>query len=193
MDESTLIKKLQEGEEQAFKEVVDLYQRMVINTCFGFIHQYEQSEDVAQDVFIQVYRSIGSFRADAKLSTWIYRIAVNLSLNYLRKQNKRSLMERAEAQLYEYGIETLADQKKNQPQAILENKEQADQLHKAINTLPENQKIAFTLSKYRGESNKSIATIMEISVSSVEALLNRAKKNLQIKLLDYYKNSINIS
>ena len=192
MDDTTLIKKLKQGDEQAFREVVNLYEGMVINTCYGFVHQYEEAEDIAQDVFVQVYKSIGKFRSDAKLSTWIYRISVNQSLNYLRKKNKRSIIERAEDYLFDYGIETVAESANNQPQAILENKERAQQLHSAIDSLPENQKIAFTLSKYRGESNKKIAEIMKISVSAVEALLNRAKTKLQIKLLDYYKNSLKI-
>ena len=192
MDDTTLIKKLKQGDEQAFREVVNLYEGMVINTCYGFVHQYEEAEDIAQDVFVQVYKSIGKFRSDAKLSTWIYRISVNQSLNYLRKKNKRSIIERAEDYLFDYGIETVAESANNQPQAILENKERAQQLHSAIDSLPENQKIAFTLSKYRGESNKKIAEIMKISVSAVEALLNRAKTKLRIKLLDYYKNSLKI-
>ena len=193
MDDTTLINKLKQGDEQAFREVVNLYKGMVINTCYGFVHQYEEAEDIAQDVFVQVYKSIGKFRSDAKLSSWIYRISVNQSLNYLRKRNKRSLIERAEDYLFDYGIETVAESANNQPQAILENKERAQHLHRAIDSLPENQKVAFTLSKYRGESNKKIAEIMKISVSDVEALLHRAQTKLQKKLLDYYKNSLKIN
>ena len=189
MDDNLLVEKLKAGDEKAFREVVQQYQNMVINTCYGFVHHYEESEDIAQDVFIQVYKSIGSFRSDAKLSTWIYRIAVNKSLNHLRKSKKPSLMERVESILFDQPIENIAEGSKNQPQAILENKERAEQLHNALNKLPEHQKTAFTLSKYQGLPNKEIAEIMDTSVSAVEALLNRAKKNLQKFLLDYYKNS----
>ena len=189
MDDNLLVEKLKAGDEKAFREVVQQYQNMVINTCYGFVHHYEESEDIAQDVFIQVYKSIGSFRSDAKLSTWIYRIAVNKSLNHLRKSKKSSLMERVESILFDQPIENIAEGSKNQPQAILENKERAEQLHNALNKLPENQKTAFTLSKYQGLPNKELAEIMTTSVSAVEALLNRAKKNLQKYLLDYYKDS----
>lgn len=193
MNDTTLINNLKQGDENAFREVVNLYQSMVINTCFGFVHQYEESEDLAQEVFIQVYKSIGNFRSDARLSTWIYRITVNKCLNHLRRKKKRSLIGQAEAYLFDFGMETVAESYNNQPQAILENKERAEQLHQAIDSLVENQKIAFTLSKYRGESNKKIAEVMQTSVSSVEALLNRAKNKLQIILLDYYKNSTEIT
>ena len=193
MNDTTLINNLKQGDENAFREVVNLYQSMVINTCFGFVHQYEESEDLAQEVFIQVYKSIGNFRSDARLSTWIYRITVNKCLNHLRRKKKRSLIGQAEAYLFDFGMETVAESYNNQPQAILENKERAEQLHRAIDSLVENQKIAFTLSKYRGESNKKIAEVMKTSVSSVEALLNRAKNKLQIILLDYYKNSTEIT
>jgi RNA polymerase sigma-70 factor (ECF subfamily) len=89
MSETEIIKRLQQGDEQAFRQLVENYQKQVVNTCYGLVHSTEDAEDIAQDVFIEVFRSIQNFRADAKLSTWIYRISVNRSLNFIRDNKRR--------------------------------------------------------------------------------------------------------
>ncbi len=92
MSEIEIIQKLQQGNEQAFREMVENYQKMVVNTCFGMVHNTEDAEDIAQEVFIEVFRSIQNFRADAKFSTWLYRIAVNRSLNFIRDNKKKQMV-----------------------------------------------------------------------------------------------------
>ena len=185
MDEAGLVERLQLREERAFRELVETYQKMIINTCYGFLHNTEEAEDVAQEVFIQVFKSIDSFRGDAKLSTWLYRIAVNRSLNKIRARKSKffvaldSLFESEHPGKSSYAVT---------PHDSLENQEKAQILHAAINKLADNQKTAFVLSKYKGLSNKKISEVMSSSLSSVESLLNRAKKNLQKSLIDYYKN-----
>jgi RNA polymerase sigma-70 factor (ECF subfamily) len=185
MDDALLVKSLQLGEESAFRELVASYQNMIISTCYGFLHNTEEAEDVAQEVFIQVFKSIDSFRGDAKLSTWLYRIAVNRSLNKIRSRKSKfflSLDTAFEADYSYKGSYSIT------PYDSLENQERAKVLHEAIDKLPNNQKTAFVLSKYKGLPNKKISEIMSTTLSSVEALLNRAKKNLQKSLIDYYKN-----
>jgi RNA polymerase sigma-70 factor (ECF subfamily) len=86
MSDVEIIELLKQGSEQAFKKLVETHQKLVVNTCFGMVHNREDAEDIAQDVFIEVYRNIQKFRADSKLSTWLYRIAVNRSLNHIRVQ-----------------------------------------------------------------------------------------------------------
>ena len=89
MTESELVEGVLLKRETAYKELVQKYQKQVINTCFHFLGNYEDAQDIAQDVFIEVYGSIEKFRKESKLSTWIYRIAVNKSLNYLKIINRR--------------------------------------------------------------------------------------------------------
>lgn len=189
MSDTEIINQLRQGNEAAFRMLVEHYQKMVVNTCFGMVHNREDAEDIAQDVFVEVYRSIQNFRADAKLSTWLYRIAVNRSLNYIRDNKKHRWF-----QSFENEVETknrqllqIESSEADQPAFELENKQRATILHEAIRTLPENQKVAFTLSKYEELSYQEIAEVMELSVSSVESLLFRAKKNLQKKLYTCYK------
>ena len=89
MSNSGLIDRIKKGDQQAFKLLFDKYHVKVFNTCMGFLHNKNDAEDITQDVFIEVYKSINKFRGDSKFSTWIYRIAFNKSLNHIR-DNKRS-------------------------------------------------------------------------------------------------------
>ena len=88
MPDTEIIEQLKQGNEKAFRILVENYQKLVVNTCYGMVHNREDAEDIAQDVFVEVYRNVDSFRADAKLSTWLYRIAVNRSLNHIRDNKK---------------------------------------------------------------------------------------------------------
>lgn len=189
MGETEIIQKLKTGSEQAFKQLVENYQKMVVNTCFAMVHDLHDAEDIAQEVFIEVYRSIHKFRADAKLSTWLYRIAVNRSLNFIRDNKKRkwfqSFEDSVEAKKRE--LQNMTAVNSDQPGFVLENQQRAILLREAIDSLPQNQKVAFTLSKYEELSYNEISDVMDLSVSSVESLLHRAKKNLQKKLYKCYK------
>lgn len=189
MKETEIIAKLQQGDEQAFKQLVENYQKLVVRTCFGLVHNTEDAEDIAQDVFIEVFRSIGQFRADSKISTWLYRIAVNRSLNFIRDNKRRKWF---------WSFEDAAGKKNNQlekilpgssenPEYKLENSQRAQFLHQSIDSLPQNQRIAFTLNKYDDLSYNEISEIMNLSVSSIESLIHRAKINLQKKLYKCYK------
>lgn len=174
-----------------FRTIVETHQEKVRNTCFRFVKNAEDAEDVAQEVFLQVFESQSHFRGEAELSTWIYRIAVNKSLDFIRRKKRKKRF----AQLTSlFGVgekdEVLDIPVPENPQKELEGKERKQILDWAVNTLAENQKAAITLSKYEEFSNKEIADIMEMSVSAVEALIHRAKKNLHKQLYKYYEKHI---
>lgn len=189
MTEAEIIEKLQKGSEQAYKELVEKYQKLVVNTCFGMLHDKDDAEDVAQDVFIEVFRSVQNFRADSKISTWLYRIAVNRSLNFIRDNKKRKWFQSFEDAVKSKNAtpENFTLGNSESADFNLENNQRANMLHEAINSLPENQKVAFTLNKYEDLSYKEISEVMDLSVSSIESLIHRAKKNLQKKLYVCYK------
>lgn len=189
MSEAEIIQKLQQGDEQAFRHMVEKYKMLVVNTCFGMVHNTEDAEDIAQEVFIEVFRSVEKFRADSKLSTWLYRIAVNRSLNFIRDNKKHKWVQSFEDAVKSKNTvyQNLANLASDQPGFILENNQRAILLHEAIDSLPENQKVAFTLSKYEELSSQEISAVMDLTVSSVESLIHRAKKSLQKKLYKCYK------
>ena len=168
MNEQLLIQQLQQGVEQAFAQVVDAYQHLVYNTVLGLLQSKEEAEDVSQEVFIQMYQSIGQFKGESKLSTWLYRIAVTKSLDWQRRKNRNDPPEF------------------NHPGVAMESKEKAAFLFKAIKSLPDNQKVAFTLNKIEGLSYQEVADVMQVTEASVEAFLHRAKQNLRKELGDYY-------
>ena len=184
MTEQELIIDLSNGEEQAFKELVALFQDKVFNTALGLVQQHADAEDIAQEVFIQVYRSIKQFKGDSLLSTWIYRITVTKSLDLLRskKRKKRfgfvsSLFGDKNQPIYEPGDF-------NHPGVQQERKEDAALLFKMVDQLPENQRTAFILNKVEEMSYREIGDILSISESAVDSLLQRAKQNLRKKLSD---------
>jgi len=185
--DNLLIGKILGGDLQSFREITDRYHKMVINTCIGFLHSRQDAEDIAQEVFIEVFSSLKHFRKESKLSTWLYRIAINKSLNQVRK-NKRWRWIQSIEDVFTQGIHyTAVGADGHSADADIENRQQRGILFNALNSLPENQRIAFTLNKYDELSYKEIAGIMNVSLSSVESLIHRAKKNLQKKLIHFYE------
>ncbi len=187
--EQKLIQDLQAGSEQAFSSLMDSYQNKALSTCLGFIPNRQDAEDVVQEVFVEVFRSIGNFKGESKLSSWIYRIVVNKSLETIRykKRKKRKAFFQSLIGMDEK-IDTLGGQDFDHPGVLMENKERTQVLYSKIEILPENQRIVFTLCKLDDLSYKEAADVMKTSVSSVESLMFRAKKNLQKSLEDYYRN-----
>jgi RNA polymerase sigma-70 factor (ECF subfamily) len=189
VSELKFIEKLKKGDEPTFKKLVESNQNMVVNTCIGFVHNIEDAEDIAQEVFIEAFRSVHKFRADAKLSTWLYRIAVNRSLNFIRDNKKNKWFQSFEdiIRAKNSELEKITTNSTENPERIIENKQRANLLHEAVNSLSENQRVAFTLNKYEDLTYQEISEVMELSISSIESLLHRAKKNLQKKLYKCYK------
>ncbi|MEO7393648.1 MAG: RNA polymerase sigma factor [Chitinophagaceae bacterium] len=183
MTELELIQGLRKGEEPAFKYLVDTFQDRIFNTAIGIVQNAEDAQDVAQEVFIQVYRSIHSFKGESKLSTWLYRISTTRALDLLRsrKSKKRfGFMQR----MFGEGNEPLYEIPDfNHPGVALDRKENAAKLFKAIAQLPDNQKAAFTLHKLEDLSYHEISEVMQTSVAAVESLMHRAKQNLR-KMLE---------
>ena len=183
MNEVELIQGLRNGEEVAFKFLVNNYQDRVFNTAIGIVQNAEDAEDVAQEVFIQVFRSVQSFKAESKLSTWIYRITTTRALDHLRsrKSKKRfGFLQR----LFGEGNEPIYELPDfHHPGVTLDRKENAALLFKAIDKLPEKQKIAFTLNKLEDLSYLEVSDVMQVSVPAVESLMHRAKQNLR-KMLE---------
>lgn len=190
LQESELVHQLKLGDEEAFRILVEEYKDRVYNTCMGFLHNPRDAEDLTQEVFIKVFESVDTFREDSTIGTWIYRIAVTKCLEVIRKRKriKRRGFFQALLNTNEEPDESADTTFFQHPGIALEQKEQADILMKAIETLAEQQRIAFTLHKLEDLSYKKIAAIMEVSLPAVESLMHRAKKNLQKELYSYYKN-----
>jgi RNA polymerase sigma-70 factor (ECF subfamily) len=184
----TFQKSAMRSKEELFRNLVAEHQEMVINTCYRFVFNREDAEDLAQDVFVEVFRSLEQFREESKLSTWIYRIAVTKSLDHLRriKRIKRFGTLKRVIGVEDPSVNVAAPFSEN-PAETLEENERSKVLQNALQHLPDNQKTAFLLSKQDGFSNQEIADILKTTVSAVESLIHRAKKNLHDRLYAYYK------
>lgn len=190
LDELELIALLKQGDRSAFKWLVERWQGMVYNTALGMLQNEQDAEDTAQEVFIQIFESIRSFKGDSKLSTWIYRITVAKSLDAIRRKKRKKRFAFIQS-LYNDRDELIHDPPDFvHPGVKVERKEEAKILFKAIGELPDNQKAAFVLNKIELLSYQEVADILHVSTNAVDSLLQRAKKNLRenITLLLNEKN-----
>ena len=186
LNERELIERLKQRDEAAFKQIVESSQGLVYNTALGIVQNPEDAEDVAQEVFVQLYESIKGFKGESKLSTWLYRITVSKAMDHLRKRKRKKRFAFVQS-LFGVNDELVHDPPDFvHPGVTLDNKEKAKELFKAINGLPEKQKAAFTLNRVEGLSYQEISEIMKLSVASVESLLHRARKNLRKTLESFY-------
>jgi RNA polymerase sigma-70 factor (ECF subfamily) len=164
-----------------FERLYNEHKTLVYNMALHYLQNIEDAEEVTQDVFVKVYHSLAHFQQKSSYKTWIYRITINQCLDFTKKKNSRK-------RLYLFGSksenesEYLNTANFEHPGILMENQEAAAQLFAVINSLTENQKTAFLLSKLDGLSNPEIAEIMEMSISAVESLIFRAKGSLQEKL-----------
>ncbi|MCX6163903.1 MAG: RNA polymerase sigma factor [Ignavibacteriae bacterium] len=187
MEEKELIEKIIGNDREAFRELYDKFSSRVYNTILGILQNTEDAEDVTQEVFIQIFRSIQNFKQDSTLSTWIYRITVNKALEFIRSKKRKKRFAIVKSIFAKEEVEEPIDFL--HPGIIEENKERGKILFKAIEKLTDKQKTAFVLNKVENLSYKEISEIMKLSLSSVESLIFRAKENLKKDLYDFYKEN----
>ena len=186
MTDPELLQGLIDGNPGAVKYLVSQYQKKVIKTAYYFLGNMDDAEDLSQEVFMEILQSVKMFRNASSLSTWIYRITLNKSMNQLKKNRRKAMFYRiGEVLKTQSGGTPFAEEPSLSEQGC-EVKENRKLIHEAIIKLPENQRIAFVLHRYDEKSYKEIATIMNLSLSSVESLIHRARVNLQKKLIKQF-------
>jgi len=190
LNQQELIVQLQQGDAQAFKKLVDEWQDMVYNTALGIVQNADDADDITQDVFIQVYQSVSSFKGESKFSTWLYRIVITKSLDHLKKKKRKKRFGFMQSLFGNNSDEEIHPEEFNHPGVLMENKESAAALFKALQQLPDKQRIAFTLHRLEAQRHQDIAAVMELSVTAVESLIARAKGNLRQILKDYYEKNV---
>ena len=189
MNQPELIVQLQQGDEAAFKKLVDEYEDMVYNTTLGIVQNADDADDITQEVFIQVYRSVSSFKGDSKFSTWLYRITVGKALDHEKKKKRQKRFGFVQRLFGGDGEEQIHAVEFDHPGVQMEKKERANELFNALNQIPDKQRIAFTLHKLEGQSYQEVAEIMNTSLYAVESLMARAKTNLKTALKKYYEKN----
>ena len=188
MNERDLIKELRGGNRAAFKELFDSFSTLVYNVSYRMLQNKQDAEDVTQEVFFQAYKSLGHFRAESQLSTWLYRIAVNRSLNHQRKRKLErwlSLDFGSDEKSAKY-FDALGTTEES-ADSVMEKKDIERIVQESINSLPDQQRITILLHRYEDLSYEEIAKIMGVTVASVESRLHRAKQTLAKKLFPLKK------
>lgn len=183
-----LIEAVRQGDESAFRHVYERTKNRVFNLALGYVRNREDAEEITQDVYVELFRSAGTFKGEASGTTWLYRIAVNKSLDFLKHQKRRKRFAFLTSLFDDRTGEALHQPSDfSHPGITLENKEHAAILFQTIHKLSEKQKTAYILTKVEGLSNIETAEIMTISVGAVESLLQRATDNLKKQLAGLYK------
>lgn len=171
-DDRELVTRFQKGEEGAFNELVRRYQKPIYLIARRLVRTHQAAEDVTQDIFIKAYQKLRDFRGEASFYTWIYRIAVNLSLNARRKQRIRQVLS-----LEAVGL-SLASQGPG-PDQQTENDETLEAIHQAIDYLPAKQKIVFTLRYEHNLPHAEIARILGRDEGTIKANYHHAIRKLR--------------
>lgn len=189
MNDQALIEALKSGDRSAFKVFYETYADRVYNTALGLVQNEDDARDITQEVFVTAFENIRHFRQEAQLSTWLYRITVSQSLDFI-KAKKRKKRGGGMIRIFKNKEDRSMPDVPHfaHPGVLLEQQENARILFAAVQSLPDNQKVAFTLHKVEGLSYQEVADTMNMSLSAVESLLHRAKQNLKKWLENYYKN-----
>jgi RNA polymerase sigma-70 factor (ECF subfamily) len=181
-----LMARIAEGDDSAFEILVYRHQTSILNLIYRFIGDRAQAKDLAQEVFLRVWQAAKTYKPEAKFTTWLYRITANLCLNELKSSRRKKLFQflRSDADNEIHGEKDFPDGSPS-PEDLLLAKERSHQITKALQGLPENQRMAVILKRYDDLSYEEIARVMGCSVPAVESLLVRGKRTLQEKLAPY--------
>ncbi|MGB3465411.1 MAG: RNA polymerase sigma factor [Cyclobacteriaceae bacterium] len=186
-DEVLWFEEIAQGNETALRKIYERYSVRVFNMVISYTKNQEDAEELHQDIFVTIFNTAASFRKDSKVSTWIYRMVINKSLDYIRKKNslKRGGIFTS---LYKQNSGDLAIESTDfiHPGIKMEQAENAQLLFRVIDALPDKQKTAFILTQIEDLSQKEAAEIMNTSKKAIESLLQRAKSNLRKELERLY-------
>jgi RNA polymerase sigma-70 factor (ECF subfamily) len=186
--DTRLMIRVRDEEEGAFEELVEKYQNRLVGIMHHLVGSAEEAEDLAQEVFLRVYRNRKKYRARAKFSTWLFTIANNLALNALRTRQRKPVVPLNVSDSGPLGprpAEQLVRDRANQPVQRVQQQELAAMVRRALETLNERQRIAVLLNKFEEMNYQEIAEVMGLSTKAVKSLLSRARTNLRAILKDY--------
>ena len=190
-DDLTLVQQAQAGDAAAFDELVRRYQRQIYGVIYHMTSHHEDASDLAQEAFVKAWQALKSFKGDSSFFTWIYRIAVNRTLNHLKTRKFRESKHRfsindldAEAENHPDMVALVAH---NTPRRDLALVELQERLNEAMAQLSENHRLVVTLHDIQGLPHEAIAQIMNCNTASVRTRLFYARQQLQGILSDYLK------
>jgi RNA polymerase sigma-70 factor (ECF subfamily) len=187
-DERVLVKRAKHGDLLAYDELVRRYQERIYATIYHMTANHEDANDLAQDAFIKAYRALRSFKGDSSFFTWVYRIAINKTINFLKQRKKRSQMSLNDLDFNaEHDPDLVALISEKTPRRDLNLAELQEKLNAAMLKLSEVHRIVVTLHDVQGLSHEEISRIMDCNTGTVRSRLFYARQQLQAYLSDFLK------
>ncbi|MSR64968.1 MAG: sigma-70 family RNA polymerase sigma factor [Verrucomicrobiae bacterium] len=187
--DTELMLRVKEGDREAFRQLIERHQGSVIHFCHRSIGDRWEAEDVAQKVFLQMYKSAARYKPTAKFTTWMFTIVRNTTLNELRRRQRHQAtsMDALSEETEESPGQQFTDARAESPSEEMQQQELQSKIQEAIQSLPENQRTAITLLRYEEMSYEGIAAVLDCSVSATKSMIHRARETLKEKLQAYLR------
>jgi RNA polymerase sigma-70 factor (ECF subfamily) len=187
--DAALMLLVKQGDTAAFEQLVDKYKQPVMNVVYRMLRDATEAEDVAQNVFVQVFKSASRYEVSSKFSTWLFTIARNLCLNELRRRSRHPAdsMDAAHPELEDQPWQQFEDKKTFSPPDTLLHGELEEKIEEAMAELPENQRTAILLCRRDELSYEDIAKVLQCSLSATKSLIHRGRETLKQKLKPYLR------
>ncbi|MBI2948457.1 MAG: sigma-70 family RNA polymerase sigma factor [Verrucomicrobia bacterium] len=190
--DAALMLRVKQGDMAAFEELVEKYKQPVMNLLFRTLPDATEAEDLAQHVFLQVFKSAHRYRVSAKFSTWLYTIARNLCLNEIRRRSRHPAdsLDATHPENEDQPVRQYEDTKNALPPDLVLRDELTHKIEEALASLPENQRTAILLFREDEMSYEEIAKILGCSLSATKSLIHRGRETLKLKLKPYLRTGV---
>lgn len=187
--DAALMLRVKQGDAAAFAELVEKYKQPVMNLVYRMLRDATEAEDLAQNVFVQVYRSAERYEVSSRFTTWLFTIARNLCLNEIRRRTRHPAesLEGAHPEADDHPAPQFEDPKVVSPPDRLLHGELEDKIEEALATLPENQRLAILMCRRDELSYEEIAEVLGCTVSATKSLIHRGRETLKNKLKPYLR------
>lgn len=195
-EELQIVKRAQDGDREAFQELVENYQRKVYSICYGMLKNQQDSLDVSQEVFIKVYKYLDNFNHNSSFYTWLYRITVNKCIDFIRKQKRRSEVDYDDT--IQRNTEVEGDENIMpstlgiQPDRVYGRKELREKMLEALDTLSEKHRTILILREVEGLAYEEMADVLGISKGTVMSRLYHARRYFQDAIQEYLGDSLTV-
>lgn len=188
-DCTALAEKICQGDLLAFRELVEKFKKKIFYISYDFLKDHHEAEDISQEVFIKIFRSIEKFKKDAKMSTWIYQITVNTCIDALRKKKAKPAIQIDEGKPVEYWAEdSILSAKIGSPESCAEASLLQIKIQQALHKISDKERAVFIMRHYNELTINEIADVMKISSGTVKSFLFRGLQKLRKELSIYQKN-----
>jgi len=187
--DAALMLRVKKGDREAFASLVEKYRQPIMNFVHRTLRDETEAEDLAQNVFLQVYKSSSRYESTAKFSTWLFTIARNLCLNEIRRRSRRRAesLDATHPEMEDQPVHQLEDKKNFSPPESLLHGELEEKIAQALADLPENQRTALLLCRQDELSYEEIAKVLDCSLSATKSLIHRARETLKSRLKPYLR------